>query len=142
MVQSSQCYPLFFLCPTGKQQYFNKAYLLPCLRTAVFILYSHRMLKQTLFLSHQYLQASKLIELKAQSMPLMANSAGSCTILASGQKHQCKRNCCRLRVYLVQPEQAFWRRGWDEITDVGIQAAALVGLLHPKGNNMSFYRGQ
>lgn len=43
----------------------------------------HPVLKQNLFLSYQYLQASKLIELKAQSIPLMASSAGICVFLAS-----------------------------------------------------------
>lgn len=53
----------------------------------------HLVLKQTRSSSYQYLQASKLIELKAQSMPLTTSSAGSCLILASGQKkHQYKRN--------------------------------------------------
>lgn len=82
---------LFFPFPTRNRECFKRAYL-PS-RTANFSLYSNEThsAKTTPFLSYQYLQTSKVIELKAQSMPLMTNSAGSLQLLPLARKSSSKR---------------------------------------------------
>lgn len=95
MVQWSQRYALFsfILLQSGGTLKKLTCFLAQEQLVLLCIHMKHPVLKQNFFLSYQYLQASKVIELKAQSMPLMASSAGSCVILASGQKkHQYKRN--------------------------------------------------
>lgn len=84
---------LFFFSPfpTRNRERFKRAYL-PS-RTANFSLYSNEThsAKTNPFLSYQNLQTSKVIELEAQSMPLMTNSAGSLRLLPRARKSSSKR---------------------------------------------------
>lgn len=81
----------FFPFSTRNQECFKRAYQ-PS-RTANFSLYSNEThsAKTNPLLRYQYLQTSKVIELKAQSMLLMTNSAGSLQLLPLARKSSSKR---------------------------------------------------
>lgn len=128
MVQWSQCYALFLPFFYWNVVVLYKSLPASLLKNSWFCFYvhmKHPVLKQNLFLSYQYLQASKLIELKAQSMSLMASSAGSCAILASGQKkHQYKRNPINSECNWCSQNGPFGEEDQHESMDLGMQGAA------------------